>query len=75
MPCEHIRMHDGTVMIVRYAKRRAKRCGFCNGKATRECDYELGRTLDGRPITCDAPICSACARPIGEEKDLCPRHS
>jgi len=74
-PCEHIKFPDGSVAIVRFAKRRGKKCAFCHLQATRECDYELGRTLDGRVITCDAPICASCAKPIGENKDLCPRHS
>jgi hypothetical protein len=72
---EWIKMPDGTVAHICYAKPRRKRCKFCQNTMTRLCDFVLSKTLDGREITCDAPICSSCARPIGEDKDLCPKHS
>lgn len=57
-------------MIVCGPARRAKKCPFCHkNPATKLCDFE------GEPgNTCDAPMCSNCATPIGKDRDLCPMH-
>jgi hypothetical protein len=68
------RMQNGTVMHVKMARARRKRCLFCDPAkphfASLECDYPIG---DGK--TCDAKMCSACARTIGEDRDYCPDHA
>lgn len=82
MPCSWIKMPGGGVAIVKHGARRAPRCKFCTvlhdgsgaRPATLLCDFEIGRTLGGDPITCDAPVCVHCARRVGD-KDFCPKHS
>ena len=73
MPCSVIKVGD-TFMFVKHARTRSKRCEFCQNSATRQCDFVMSKTLDGREITCDAFICSSCSRPGGDEIDFCPRH-
>ncbi len=74
-PCEHIRLPDGTVFIVKIGKRRMPKCQFCRSPSSRECDYVIGWTLAGEEILCNAKMCAACARQVGEDKDFCPRHT
>lgn len=82
-PCSHIRFPDGTVAIVKHAKGRFPRCKFCpvahDGTGARQatllCDFEIGRTLGGEPITCDLPVCVQCAKHLGPDKDFCPKHT
>jgi ribosomal protein L34E len=86
MPCSVVKLPGGGVAIVRRAAGRTPRCGFCPArlrgvahdgvlieKATLLCDFEIGRTLGGEPLTCDAKVCVKCARREGE-KDICPKH-
>jgi hypothetical protein len=75
MPCSYFKFPDGTVAIVKHAPGRFPRCKFCHGSQPAKllCDFEVGRTLGGDPITCDAPVCVECARRVGE-KDFCPKH-
>jgi hypothetical protein len=89
MPCSRINMPGGGVAIVKHAAARYPRCKFCQGrlermgrglhdgslieKATLLCDFEVGKTLGGDPITCDAPVCAKCATRVGD-KDFCPKH-
>jgi hypothetical protein len=82
MPCSHIKFPDGTVAIVKHAKARVPRCKFCphnyrdNGAPARLlCDFEIGKTIGGEPITCDTPVCVGCAKHVGPDKDFCPKHS
>ncbi|HXI41624.1 MAG TPA: hypothetical protein VNH83_16700 [Bryobacteraceae bacterium] len=80
MPCSHFKFPDGTVAIVKHAAGRYPRCRFCSRShdalpATLLCDFEVGRTLGGQPITCDAPVCAKCATHVGSDKDFCPKHS
>lgn len=66
-------MPDGTVVHVRMAKPRSRRCTVCNGLTPghrlRECD---GRMADGR--TCNRLMCTQCARRGGANIDFCPEH-
>jgi hypothetical protein len=81
MPCSHVRFPDGTVAIVKHGAPRFPRCKFCptlhDGSgalpATLLCDFEIGRTIGGSPITCDAKVCVRCSRRAGD-KDFCPKH-
>jgi hypothetical protein len=84
MPCSWIKLPDGTVAHVRHAKARAPKCKFClqsgvspryAGEATLLCDFVVGKTLGGAEITCDARMCSFCARRVGPDRDFCPKHS
>lgn len=82
MPCSRIKLPDGTVAIVKHAKRRFPRCSFCPVDdmrkacdATLLCDFVVGRTLGGAEITCDLPICAHCAKHVGPDKDFCPNHA
>jgi hypothetical protein len=70
------------VAIVKHAAGRYPKCKFCPSRlrwdgivlsATLLCDFEVGRTLGGDPITCEAPVCVQCARRVGD-KDFCPKH-
>jgi hypothetical protein len=75
MPCSWLKLPGGGVAIVKHGKSRAPRCKFCPLTSTKLCDAIVGKTLGGEAITCDAPICSTCARNVGPEKDFCPNHS
>lgn len=75
MTCEHIRLPDGTGMIVCGSKpwpRSKARCIQCGGRADLECDWKIPDRKSG---TCDAPICSKCTTSPAPEKDLCPEHA
>jgi hypothetical protein len=69
-----IRMDDGTVVHVRMAKPRARRCTACGcltpAAELRECDYIIG---SGK--TCDRLICVKCTQSPAPGKDLCPEHA
>ncbi len=68
-----LRMPDGTVVHVRMAHRKRRRCSFCDGLTPehrlRECDFKLP---DGK--TCDRLMCATCAKRVGDNLDLCPLH-
>lgn len=71
-----IRLPGGGAAHVCYSGARQQHCQFCRtGIATLECDYPVGQTLGGDPITCDAKMCASCARQVGEDRDHCPNHS
>ncbi len=69
-----VRMPDGTVVHVRMAQPRRRRCSFCDGLTPehrlRECDFKLP---DGK--TCDRLMCAQCAKRVGVDTDLCPLHA
>ena len=84
MACSHIKLPDGTVAIVKHAPQRFPQCKFCHLRfrwdgrthpANLLCDFVIGTTLGGDPITCDAKVCSKCAKRVGPDKDFCPKHS
>jgi hypothetical protein len=68
-----LKMPDGSVVHVRMAKPRARRCKVCERLTApdrlRECDFKLP---DGS--TCDLLMCCACAHRTGPDQDLCPEH-
>jgi len=68
-----LKMPDGTVIHVRMAKPRSRRCTLCDGltpaSRLRECDFKLPT---GK--TCDRLMCAECAARVGPDKDLCPEH-
>jgi hypothetical protein len=69
-----IRMDNGTMVHVRMAKPRARRCTVCGCMAPvaqlRECDWKMA---DGK--TCDRLICVGCTHAPAQDKDLCPEHA
>ena len=85
MPCEWLKMPDGGVVHIRTSGQRKKLCKFCNEKSSsmKSCDFPVG---NGR--TCDAEMCSKCARTLGRQEtdygagmkrindtiDVCPIH-
>jgi len=75
MPCSWIKLPGGEVAIVKHAKGRTRKCGFCSLSSTKLCDAIVGKTLAGDPITCDTPMCDSHARQVGPDKDFCPKHS
>lgn len=86
MPCEVIKLEDGTIVHICGGHRSKKlKCKFC-GQAYRhgrQCDYPI---LGGR--TCDAMMCDKCSTTGGKQKiesghggkivndtvDYCPNH-
>lgn len=74
MPGMWIRLPGGGACHIKYAAPRRKRCNFCPpGRAdfaTRLCDFDLGLG-----VTCDAAMCSGCAKPVGPDREYCPNHA
>lgn len=68
MTCEWIKLPDGTVAIVKLARKRQQRCK-CGAVATLQCDYPIGHGT-----TCDAYLCRKCAVSQGRNRDYCPHH-
>lgn len=68
------RVTAGAVVCVRQAKPRRRRCTVCGHVCDpywlRECDFVLPA---GK--TCDLLMCTRCATPIADNKDLCPAHA
>ena len=44
-------------------------CAKCRGMSEYLCDYPVTEA-----VTCSAPLCKACAKPIGNNRQLCPLH-
>jgi hypothetical protein len=73
MPCEVVKLGDGTAAIVCTRGERSKTpCRWCSRVHTKLCDYPLGGIKKGK--SCDAPICDQHAREIGPDRHLCPPH-
>ena len=72
MPCETIKLSDGTHAIL-CARGRTRHCTYCDRTATRLCDWELPNDK-----TCDLPICPGCSTRVsdgkGPDKDYCSMH-
>lgn len=74
MACEHVKI-GGATMIVCGPKKRAPRCRWCAGGSTALCDFQVGRTLAGKAITCDAPMCDHHRTMLSPNRDHCPTHA
>jgi len=44
-------------------------CVHCRGISELLCDFPVAEG-----VTCDAPLCPACAKEIGKDRHLCPLH-
>jgi hypothetical protein len=78
--CRGVKLPGGATAIVCGPKPRYPRCRFCKVQdlylacdATLLCDFVVAKTLGGADMTCDTPVCTHCARRVGD-KDFCPKH-
>lgn len=74
--CKTISLSDGGFAIVRLAGKRPARCRWCAKDSTKLCDFRLsppGQITHVR--TCDAPMCDAHAKSVGNNRDYCPGHA
>jgi len=75
MKCEDYKIRDASGNVLGHAKvcgsrRRSPRCWSCGASCPgRQCDQPTEKG------TCDRHVCVACAKSIGEDKDLCPEHA
>lgn len=49
--------------------------GRCARIGGRLCDAEVGKTMGGKVITCDAPMCEQHRMSAGDDVDYCPKHA
>lgn len=68
--CEHVKLPDGTAMIICGTRQRTMYCA-CGRVCDYLCDWKVREKKSG---TCDAPICTKHALQVGPEKHLCPQH-
>ncbi len=75
--CQRVELPGGGVAIVCGIRERSRKCAFCNSDrpATVLCDFPISEARSGLPITCDKPMCTACARQVGPDRDHCPDHA
>ena len=71
MPCDPVRLRDGTMAIVcsRGSRRRPAHCDFCGEPHEKLCDFRLP---SGR--TCDKKLCRQHATHRAPNWDYCPEH-
>jgi hypothetical protein len=77
MTCERIDTPQGTIIAcTRGANRTGRRkCAFCTFPAKYVCDWPTGAVAeDGKPATCDKPLCAVHARYAGKNKCHCVNH-
>lgn len=72
MPCNHMKLPGGGYAIV-CARGGGKRCVTCGRPSTLLCDYPV--TRDGKPGTCDRPMCAKHAEHVGPDRDYCLAHA
>lgn len=66
--CNPLKVNGQPVIIC--GKKRIKACVKCGTIAPLLCDYPVVKG-----VTCDVPICEACALEIGPDRHLCPAHA
>ena len=69
MPCYAVKLPNGTVALVKMARRKPKACIVCGRPASRLCDFPVA---PGK--TCDRALCAGCAVQDGPDRDYCPSH-
>lgn len=67
--CQRVHTPTGVAIVCGGHARRRCRCGR---QATLLCDWKVATRRSG---TCDAPICTNCARSPAPNKDLCAEHA
>jgi hypothetical protein len=74
MPCETIRLPDGSAVIACRGRTRAARCDIrgCRRSHVALCDHVLEGYQDGR--TCNVRLCDLHRKRTGPDTDLCPYH-
>jgi hypothetical protein len=75
MPCSFVKLPGGGTAIVKHSAPRRKRCRWCQQTAANLCDFEVGKTLGGAPITCDAPMCFEHSTDSSGNRHRCPTHA
>lgn len=70
MPCDEMRDASGNLIGFK-CSRGQRNCTYCGKPATKLCD---GPGRHPR-ITCDVPMCAACATPGGKNIDYCRAHA
>lgn len=75
MPCDQVKLPDGTAAIVcSRGHRKPKPCAHCGKPSSKLCDFILVRSHAGNHKTCDKPLCQSCAVSGGRNVDYCPDH-
>jgi hypothetical protein len=74
-PCTWVKLADGSVAIVKHAKEKTPKCRFCRKSSVNQCDAQIGTTLGGEKILCNAPICGGHTIHVLGLGDACPKHS
>jgi hypothetical protein len=74
--CQKLRLVDGSVAIVCGGHRTKKiACRWCGDPSTKLCDFVISPPEQvTHKKTCDAPMCNAHAKNVGQDKDFCPAH-
>lgn len=64
MPCNWIKLEDGTVVHIRTSGRRQPKCHACGLMSKFQCDFPLSRAKNGKILkTCDRHLCTDHVRP------------
>lgn len=73
MGCEHIKIGDAEAIICS-RRRRPAPCsvGLCGRPSVALCDYKVER--NGKPATCDSPMCARHRHPVDKNVDWCEGH-
>ena len=76
MPCNWLKMPDGTVAHIRTSGRRIPKCHNCGLSSEFQCDFPMARSRAGKVLkTCDRHLCSEHVRPGKTEGvDFCEEH-
>jgi hypothetical protein len=76
MPCRSVPLPGGGYARVNMANPRPRACSVCRRKTADYtlCDYKIG-VASGKPKTCDAVLCGACATHREPDTDYCPLHA
>jgi hypothetical protein len=76
MTCETVKLPGGiTAIVCGRGRKKPKPCICCGKPSTKLCDFRTGeRTHAQGWITCDKPLCDACAVRGGTNIDYCPDH-
>lgn len=76
MPCNWLKMPDGTIAHLRTSGKRIPKCWKCGLMSEFQCDFPMNRTRSGKILkTCDRHLCTDHARHGKTEGvDFCEEH-